>query len=633
MQESKDHRWFQKKINEEKRLNAKYGDINKWQVAPNTFANTHLSKEELAEARDALAMQKMSSKRMNSNDSKGGDKSGVSLGRINSSPSGAVLSDGRWKSPPKNIRQSTSPGIAPFNKKSLGRLSLGSRNSLTNTISVQDQKYLQEHNQLTIERVEAMKLMTNKMSKVAKVPIVMENKFCSHMDPATSANLIAAQDLAPHNKNFFNMWRDKEVRSKSRHDLPKVPQHYYSNYKTNMVRDAHFMAKRIVDKHAQGIVHLEGCAAATDETGKISCNCKEKEKKMVERKRFRSYIGGVKSRAKSKNVIKNAYNLYKPFRPCRRTCCSTHNPMFHAQRMQHEHLQRMHASATKLMIMKVVPERPYSADSATKAFQAYVRDIDFHGSMVHGEAKHRRATLVARKSIRQRSLEGIQGIAERGEGEEADRGFGGSNHGLSHLGLGESMKSNKMTASNLNLLKKELEGTSTLDDQRAYSQLECNYLVSILKNRSVQAVSIKDHMFEKIYAKARTTLKLQMKKLLLKKQFYVIDNQYKLAENEKQTSENLIKILSRCLKMYDAQNELYKIIMLIEERLESLNELKKEQRKEAPESIKFRKLYQEIVKFSVRILGQIRVLKDIEKCMNRPFMFNGVMYDGDHMFR
>lgn len=34
----------------------------------------------------------------------------------------------------------------------------------------------------------------------------------------------------------------------------------------------------------------------------------------------------------------------------------------------------------------------------------------------------------------------------------------------------------------------------------------------------------------------------------------------------------------------------------------------------------------------MRILGQIRVLKDIEKCMNRPFMFNAVMYDGDHMF-
>lgn len=29
------------------------------------------------------------------------------------------------------------------------------------------------------------------------------------------------------------------------------------------------------------------------------------------------------------------------------------------------------------------------------------------------------------------------------------------------------------------------------------------------------------------------TLKIQMKKLLLKKQFYIIDKQYKLAENEK----------------------------------------------------------------------------------------------------
>ena len=144
-------------------------------------------------------------------------------------------------------------------------------------------------------------------------------------------------------------------------------------------------------------------------------------------------------------------------------------------------------------------------------------------------------------------------------------------------GLGESMRS-KMTNSNLNLLKKELEGTMSLDDQRAYSQLESDYLVSILKNRSVQASSVKEHHFEKIYAKARTTLKIQMNKLLLKKQFYVIDKQYKLAENEKQTSENLIKILSRCLKMYDAQNELYKIIMLIETRIETLHILKKEQR-------------------------------------------------------
>ena len=97
-----------------------------------------------------------------------------------------------------------------------------------------------------------MKLMTNKLSKVARVPVQMENKFCSHMDPATSANLIAASELAPHNNQFSNMWRDKAHRSRHRHDWDHVPRHYYSNYKTNMVRDAHFMAKKIVDSHMSG---------------------------------------------------------------------------------------------------------------------------------------------------------------------------------------------------------------------------------------------------------------------------------------------------------------------------------------------------------------------------------------------
>ena len=73
-----------------------------------------------------------------------------------------------------------------------------------------------------------------------------------------------------------------------------------------------------------------------------------------------------------------------------------------------------------------------------------------------------------------------------------------------------SMKS-RMTGSNLNMLKKELEGAEvaeTLETARAYSHLECTYLLSVLKNRSVQANNIKEHMFERIYNKARATLKL-----------------------------------------------------------------------------------------------------------------------------
>ena len=56
-----------------------------------------------------------------------------------------------------------------------------------------------------------MRLMTNKMKKVAKIPVEFENKFCSHLDPGTSAQLIAANELAmmdPKNK-FNGRWKDK----------------------------------------------------------------------------------------------------------------------------------------------------------------------------------------------------------------------------------------------------------------------------------------------------------------------------------------------------------------------------------------------------------------------------------------
>jgi len=72
------------------------------------------------------------------------------------------------------------------------RGSLGDRSSATGIISIQDQK----NNQLNLERIEAMKLLTKKMKKVGKVPIELQNQFCSHLDPMTSAELINASELA-----------------------------------------------------------------------------------------------------------------------------------------------------------------------------------------------------------------------------------------------------------------------------------------------------------------------------------------------------------------------------------------------------------------------------------------------------
>ena len=58
-----------------------------------------------------------------------------------------------------------------------------------------------------------------------------------------------------------------------------------------------------------------------------------------------------------------------------------------------------------------------------------------------------------------------------------------------------------------------------------------------------------------------------MKKMLLGKQFKLIDKEYKAAEGEKERSENLIKILSRCLRMFDAQGSIWKILNFIESRV------------------------------------------------------------------
>ena len=42
-------------------------------------------------------------------------------------------------------------------------------------------------------------------------------------------------------------------------------------------------------------------------------------------------------------------------------------------------------------------------------------------------------------------------------------------------------------------------------------------------------------------------------------------------------------------------------------------------------------MYVELVRLSGRLHAEIRVLKSIEKTLNRPFMFNGKMYDDAYM--
>lgn len=83
--------------------------------------------------------------------------------------------------------------------------------------------------------------------------------------------------------------------------------------------------------------------------------------------------------------------------------------------------------------------------------------------------------------------------------------------------------------------------------------------------------------------------------------------------------------------MFEAGNELYKIIANIETRLKKMKELKVEMRLESPNPGPLVSLYASLLKMSSRILMEIRVLKSLERTMDRPFMFSSVQYDSDHM--
>ena len=121
-------------------------------------------------------------------------------------------------------------------------------------------------------------------------------------------------------------------------------------------------------------------------------------------------------------------------------------------------MKRMHNSHTKLMIMSVVPERPISADSATRALRAYQKDIDYFSSALHEKAKEQREKLKQRK-LRSKRTTSIEGINEVGEGEEEDP------RAQSGMGSFEMDKSlNKFTESNMNLMQEKLNSSFVFDE-------------------------------------------------------------------------------------------------------------------------------------------------------------------------
>ncbi len=59
--------------------------------------------------------------------------------------------------------------------------------------------------------------------------------------------------------------------------------------------------------------------------------------------------------------------------------------------------------------------------------------------------------------------------------------------------------------------------------------------------------------------------------------------------------------------------------------------MKKETRKNIPNQEVVKKLYKESTQLSGRIYSEIRTLKEIEHTLLRPFVFDGKIFDSDHM--
>ena len=167
--------------------------------------------------------------------------------------------------------------------------------------------------------------------------------------------------------------------------------------------------------------------------------------------------------------------------------------------------------------MSVIPERPKSADSHEEARKTYLREIDYTGSIMYSEVL-RRNSLKASKQMsggigkQMSGAKNVEDITEHKEEDEDEQYTltmpGGSKKSKlkSYLEL-----QNQESAISLN------KGPMEAENDQCYSQIEMEYLRSLLKNKSALAAASKENNLDAIYTKARKTLKASMKKLLLKR--------------------------------------------------------------------------------------------------------------------
>lgn len=98
-------------------------------------------------------------------------------------------------------------------------------------------------------------------------------------------------------------------------------------------------------------------------------------------------------------------------------------------------------------------------------------------------------------------------------------------------------------------------------------------------------------------------------------------------ETKKKMAENLVKLLLRNLKMEQAKGDVARVLKSCDDHIRIEEKLRNYLSSALPRADESAKMYSDLVRISSRIYKMIDMLKDSEKCFDRPFMFKKKRYD------
>ena len=123
-----------------------------------------------------------------------------------------------------------------------------------------------------------------------------------------------------------------------------------------------------------------------------------------------------------------------------------------------------------------------------------------------------------------------------------------------------------------------------------------------------------------IRKKGIKTLKMQMAELMLSKAFQAIKESYIESEEEQQLIGICFKLLLRSKRMFDARQDVVKILRLVYKREALILKF------ESMDSGEVVSCYNLLLDISVKIFNSISLLQDEHKILRRPFVFKQVDY-------